>query len=158
MPNLQTPCQVPLYSFWVSFTYPLPILYPSFTFPSLFRVYTVAMAERVSRNWGGKRENSGRKRVALSDQEVRQLIRAAKKKKKETGISIADQVIDLIYAPKREVKPSQRIAALKLYYDQTVTAASESDVTTTNTNQPAIYLPEVKPDPATIKLVKAGNG
>lgn len=137
-----------------SFTHPLPILCR----PAVFWAYTTAMVERVSRNWGGKRENSGRKRVALSDQEVKALIRAAKKKKKETGISIADQVIALIYAPKREVKPSQRIAALKLYYDQTVTAASESDVTTTNANQPAIYLPEVKQDPATIKLVKAGNG
>lgn len=108
-------------------------------------------------NWGGKREGSGRKRTALSDQQVKKLLRAARLKEKETGKSIADQLMEVIYGSKVTVKVKERIAAIKVFYDQTVTSASESDVQVSKTLEPAIYLPKQKQDPSTIKLVKAGN-
>lgn len=106
-------------------------------------------------NRGGRREGSGRKRASISNQEVAKLIRAAKKKAKETGKSIADQLIDAIYAERGRL----RIAAVKVYYDQVVTAASEADVNVSKNDKPAIYLPEQKPDPANVvPMKKAGNG
>lgn len=115
------------------------------------------MATGPKEGWGGKRERSGRKRSALSDAQVTSLLRAAKKKEKETGISIADQLISLIYGSKRDVKVKERISAIKVFYDQTITTASESDVQVTKNNEPSIYLPEQRPDPAKLVAVVGGK-
>lgn len=109
---------------------------------------------QIMENRGGRREGSGRKRASISNQEVAKLIRAAKRKAKETGKSVADILIECIYNERGRI----RLAAVKTFYDQVVTAASEAEVRVRKANQPAIYLPESKPDPATIKLVKGANG
>jgi hypothetical protein len=108
-------------------------------------------------NWGGKREGSGRKRTGISDKEVRELLKSAKAYKKQTGESIADQLMKIIYRKKPGVKHKEVIAAVKVFFDQTVTSASEADVQVSKVQEPAIYLPKQKQDPSTIKLVKAGN-
>lgn len=106
-------------------------------------------------NRGGKREGSGRKRLSISDQEVTLLIRSAKRKQKETGESVADQLIKAIYNEKGRI----RVSAIKVFYDQVVSAVSESDVSVSKTDRPAIYLPEKKADPANVvPIKKAGNG
>jgi hypothetical protein len=107
-------------------------------------------------SWGGSRAGSGRKRAALSDAQVKKLLRAAKKKEKETGVSVADQLMSVIYG-KRDVKIKERIAAIKVFYDQTVTSASESDVSVTKQIEPSIYLPEPMADPAKLTTIQGGK-
>jgi hypothetical protein len=115
------------------------------------------MATGPKEGWGGKREGSGRKRSALSDAQVKKLLRAAKIKEKETGKSVADQLMAIIYGKKSEVKVKERIAAVKVFYDQTITSASEQDVNVTKNKEPSIYLPEQMPDPAKLVSIKGGK-
>lgn len=106
-------------------------------------------------NRGGRREGSGRKRISLSDDQVRKLIKAARKKEKETGISVADQLIAIIY--NRRANASIKASAIKIFYDQTVTRVSESDVNVKKNQEPSIYLPEPMPDPAKLVSIQGGK-
>lgn len=109
-------------------------------------------------NRGGHREGSGRKRASISNTEIAKLIRSAKKKAKETGRTIYDILIDTIYETGPRVKVKERLGAIKIYMESVITHATESEATVTKKNEPAIYLPQARPDPANIKLVKGANG
>ena len=114
--------------------------------------------QKNTRNWGGARGGSGRKRAGISNTEVAALLKALKAKKKETGKSIYDQLADIIYGCKRDVKVKERITAIKVAMEALITNAGGKDVRVTKVDGPTIYLPESKPDPANIKLVKGQNG
>lgn len=109
-------------------------------------------------NRGGRREGSGRKRMSISDGEVKKLIREFRKKEKETGVSVWGKLADIAYRIPRGTTVKEQTTAIKLFAECTISRVSESEATVTKKSGPAIYLPNKKPDPAEIKLVKAGNG
>ncbi len=112
----------------------------------------------LQENRGGKREGSGRKRVSISDTEVKKLLREFRKKEKETGVSIWGKLAEIAYRTARGATIKEQTTAIKLFAECVITRASESESTVMSKNEPAIYLPKSKPDPADIRLVKAGNG
>lgn len=124
---------------------------------AIFRVYDVPMSTGPKNAWGGKRDGSGRKRAAFSDAQVVALIRAAKKKEKDTGVSVADQLMRMIYGRRTAVSNKEKLTAIKLFYDQVVTVASETESHVTTSTEPAIYLPEQMPDPAKLVAVAGGK-
>jgi hypothetical protein len=110
-------------------------------------------------NRGGHREGSGRKRVSISDTEVKKLLREFRKKEKETGVSIWGKLADIAHGTTKGTTIKEQTTAIKLFAECVITRASESESTVKSESEPAIYLPEKKADPAEIKLVnKAGNG
>ena len=123
----------------------------------------------------GTRPGAGRKPVyVISEKEKKKLVKAAKKKAKETGKSLADVLLDLAYQ-----KDDKRTAlgAIRVYFEHTIVKNTEKDI---NLNQhqyagPNIYtindrgemvitkyggstigLPEMKPDPA-LAVVRRGK-
>jgi len=105
-------------------------------------------------NRGGVRPGAGAKpRVSLSDSEVKKLVRAAKKKAKETGKNVAAMLVELMYQTDDK---RTGLTAIKLYYDKVIIPHSTSEVETTKVTKPAIGLPPKKKDPA-LKLVKTGT-
>ena len=117
----------------------------------------MATGPKDVRNWGGKRDGSGRKRSSLSDAQVKQLLKAAKQQEKKTGKSVANILMDIIHGKKSEVKVKERIAAIKVFYDQTVTSVSESQVDVVKHQEPSIYLPQEMPDPANVVRIASGG-
>jgi len=126
---------------------------------------------------GGARPGAGRKPVyVISEKERKKLVKAANKKAKETGKSLADVLIDLAYQ-----KDDKRTAlgAIRIYLDHTITKATEKDINL-NDNQNAgptifktndrgervvtklgssrIFLPEQKPDPAKLVPINGNKG
>ncbi|MHB8123157.1 MAG: hypothetical protein ACYDG4_13485 [Desulfuromonadaceae bacterium] len=118
------------------------------------------MAQTVE-NRGGERAGSGRKRMSISDGEVKKLLREFRKKEKETGISPWGKLAEIAYrdgTAKRATIKEQTVA-IKLFAECVITRASESETTVTKNDKPAIYLPEQRTDPANVvPIKKAGNG
>lgn len=115
----------------------------------------MATGPKKVENRGGARPGSGRKRTRLSDDQVHKLIKAAVKKERETGISVGDRLIGIIY--NNRATNAEKIAAIKAFYDHTITKASESDVNVTKFQEPAFYLPESLPDPAKVVVIAGGK-
>lgn len=124
--------------------------------------------------WGGKREGSGRKPAyMLTDNQVKAMLRTAKKRAKDEDKTIDDVLLDIIYnrqayeLEKRggkvdivlEVPPKDRLAAIKIFKEFTIGKRIESKSETHNYQHkgPAIGLPPMDEDPA-LKVVKGGKG
>lgn len=109
-------------------------------------------------NRGGRRPGAGRKKVTLSQSQINKMIKAAKKRAKETGRTLDDILLDFAYGlvDEKEVDNKDRLAAIKLYKDFTISKHSEKDVNITDNRGPKIGLPARKPDPA--KLVGIDGG
>jgi hypothetical protein len=87
----------------------------------------------MSDNRGGKRPGAGRKPIyEISDRELKQLVKAAKKKAKETGKSLADVLIELAYQidDKRTA-----LQALRVYFERVIIKSTERDINITPDNQ-----------------------
>ena len=100
-------------------------------------------------NRGGKRPGAGRKPTpGVSDRQVKAMLRVAAKLKRETGVSIDEILVRLIYSGKSKVM--EKLAAIRLFKDYTMARTSQvnMDVVKHETG-PGIYLPEEQPDPAT---------
>ena len=81
----------------------------------------------ISDNRGGKRIGAGRKPIyEISDSELKQLVKAAKKKAKETGKSLADVLMGLAYQidDKRTA-----LQALRVYFERVIVKNTEKDIT-----------------------------
>ena len=105
---------------------------------------------------GGYRPGSGRPRVEISDAEIKKLLREAKKKERETGKPIYAILMELAYGQADNASPKDQIAAIRLYIDAVVSRAQQRDIKVTTLQEPAVYLPEQKPDPAKIVPIAAG--
>lgn len=120
--------------------------------------------------WGGKRGGSGRKpRYMLTEYQVGKMLRTAKKRAKDEGKSIDDILLDIIYnfhAVEVENKKGQieimldvptrdRLAAVKVFKDFTMTKHTEKDINVRDYRAP-VRLPERRPDPA--KLIPIDGG
>lgn len=99
---------------------------------------------------GGTRANAGRPRIEISDYEVKKLLKAARKKEKETGKSVYDILMDMIYSGREK----ERGPGLRMFLDTVISRSKQQDVKVTTTNAPAVYLPEQRPDPAKLEVVK----
>jgi len=105
-------------------------------------------------NRGGARPGSGPKpQYQLSEKEVKLLVKAMRKKAKETGMHISDKLADLIY---QDADKRTALAAMKLYYDKVIVSVSEKDVNIKQTTAPAIGLPPKQKDPA-LKVMQGGK-
>lgn len=103
-------------------------------------------------NTGGSREGAGRKRIASrwSDVFKRGLIKAIKAKHKETGKSIQEVIVEILYASYQQ--PKDRIAAYKAISDALVERSSHKTVEEHKHTYAPVILPPMKDDPATIDM------
>ncbi len=99
--------------------------------------------------WGGKRANqTGRPpKYMLTDYQIEQMHKKAKKYAKEQGKTIDEILLDIIYFTGR-TETREKLAAIKLFKDYTMQKSTEKDVNINVNQGPVIGLPEVRPDPA----------
>ena len=99
---------------------------------------------------GGKREGSGRKPETLSQTQVKAMLAAAKRRAKLESQTIDDILLDFIYAKSKgincEVPIRDRLAAIKIYKDFTMSKVTEQHQEVTINKGPVIGLPEMKPE------------
>ena len=110
------------------------------------------MTETVKKQWGGARQGAGGPRKTLSQKRIDDLMRLARKAKRETGKGPEDLLFDVMYARGdfKNVTLIQRNKAIETYLRHTMPTTSEQNVKVTKREAPAVYLPEQKPDPAAI--------
>ena len=104
--------------------------------------------EKNNNKWGGKRSGSGRKpKYMLTENQIKTMMKKARKREKETGKSIDDLLLDVIYyTGKNEVR--DKLAAIKLFKDYTMQKTSEKDVNVNINHGPKVGLPPMREDPA----------
>jgi hypothetical protein len=124
-------------------------------------------------SWGGKREGSGRKPAyMITDNQVKAMLKTAKKRAQEEGKTIDDVLMDIIYNRQAyevekprgkvelviEVPPKDRITAIKVFKEYTIGKRIEKESHNHNYQHegPAIGLPPMREDPA-LKIVKSGK-
>jgi len=105
-----------------------------------------AHAGRVTKQGsGGARQGSGRKPlIDFSEKQVKELVRAAAKKKRETKQSVGDLLMDLCYSETERT----RLAALKIFYDKVAVGQRDGAGLGKTINNNLIVLPAVNQDPA----------
>lgn len=99
------------------------------------------MQPKKQENRGGARANSGPKALGVPECEKASLVQAVKKMSKALGKTPGDIVAELLFEP--DLKPTNRIAILKLYYD-IVAPPAKAEVNIQNNTGPTIGLPETK--------------
>ena len=110
---------------------------------------------RKPSNWGGVRPGSGRKPAyMLTDNQIKAMLRTAKKKAKEEGKALDDILLDIAYDPK---DPKVQLAAIKLFKEFTMSKHTEKDINVNHNQGPKIGLPEMKRDPAKLIQIKGGS-
>lgn len=104
---------------------------------------------------GGAREGAGRKSTAaISDSEIRSLIRASRKAAKEHDKTIGDVLMDHIY----HGKAKESLTGIKLFYDNLVSRVQGRGLAPEPGESP-IKLPAINPDPAkVVPLPKKAEG
>lgn len=112
--------------------------------------------------WGGKRDGSGRKnRWSVTETQVKEMLRDARKRAKLEGKKIDDILLDIIYARSggapAHVETKDRLAAIKIFKEYSMGKHSEQNVTFQKIEGPKIFLPEMRPDPAKVKMLPEGN-
>ena len=100
---------------------------------------------------GGSRPGAGRPKVfkSFSDAVKKDFLKAAKDKAKETGRTLGQVVIGLIYD--ENIQDSVRIAALKAWAEVVVVKESKQTVEEHRFSGPSICLPPMLPRPDRIK-------
>ena len=128
-----------------------------------------------SGGWGGKRPGSGRKPAyMLTDNQIKSMLREAKKRSKLEGMSLDVVLLDIAYGiySGREVKLvtatgiskkvfldstiKEALTAIKLYKEMTMAKISEQHVDVTTSEGPRIGLPPAKADPA-LEVIEGGK-
>ena len=115
----------------------------------------MAGKSKNTNRWGGKRPGSGRKPAyMLTDNQIKAMLRAVRKKAKAEGETLDDVLIDIAYHDKDTGK---RLAAIKLFKEFTMSKHTEKDINITDTRGPKVGLPEMKPDPAKLIAIEGGK-
>ncbi len=105
-------------------------------------------------NRGGRRANqTGRPRIEISDREVKKLLKAARKKEQESGKSVYDILMEMIYSGNER----ERAPGLRLYLDAVISKSKQQDVKVTDNRAPSVFLPEQRPDPAKMVAIAGGK-
>ena len=92
---------------------------------------------------GGKRQGSGRKSYNVSEREKKKLLSCARTIQKNTGMSVGDILMRMIYG---KVSENIKLAALKLYYE-IVTVKEGYQTVEKYDYGPTIGLPPLKEKP-----------
>ena len=95
-----------------------------------------------SRGWGGARPGAGRKPETLSVRQVKAMLEAAEKKAAETGKTVDELLLDVIYD--KETSTKDFLAAVKLFKDKTMAQITEGGDADRDLG-PAFFLPEKHP-------------
>ena len=105
-------------------------------------------------NTGGAREGSGRKKTASlwSDAFKSGLVRAMKKMRRETGLTMQEVMLSLFRAP--ETSTRDRIHIYKAVSDAMVEKISHKTVDETKRIIKPLLLPTMKEDPARLDMRK----
>jgi hypothetical protein len=96
---------------------------------------------------GGSRPGAGRPKMFknFSDAVKKDFLKAAKEKAKETGQTLGQVVVGLIYD--ENIQDSVRIAALKAWAEVVVVKESKQTIEERRFNGPVIGLPPIMPRP-----------
>lgn len=107
------------------------------------------MATGPKGKWGGARAGAGKK-PQISEREFKGLLKAIKAQAKEKGYTWQE------WFAKQMLSSDKGHSArfTKMFMDQLKVRVTESNVTINDNRGPSVYLPEEKPDPAKIALVK----
>jgi len=89
----------------------------------------------------------------LTDNQIKAMLRTAKKKAKDEGKALDDILLDIAYDPK---DPKVQLAAIKLFKEFTMSKHTEKDININDKTGPKIGLPEMRPDPAQLISIKGG--
>lgn len=92
---------------------------------------------------GGARKGAGRKPYSMDEQMRKGVIKAYKKRAKETGISFGDLLMNLVYGAEKE---KDRIKASELFMNLICPKKSQVEIED-KTIRPTIYLPEKEEKP-----------
>jgi hypothetical protein len=102
----------------------------------------------TSNNWGGARLGSGRKNLSISQQQVKEMLKASKTwKVRAKGITMDDILMQIIYAPSYQgenIKISERLAAIKIFKEYTMAKVSEQNQNINIHQGPIIGLPPIR--------------
>jgi hypothetical protein len=112
--------------------------------------------------WGGKRPGSGRKSTfELNEEQLKEYLCEVKKLCKEKGVSpisflfsVMNNELDGVQGGV-ELKSRVMTAITLLKFNQL--NIKQENINITDTRGPAIYLPEMKPDPAKLIPIKGGK-
>ena len=115
----------------------------------------MAGKSKNANRWGGKRPGSGRKPAyMLTDNQIKAMLRSARKKAKAEGKTLDDVLLNIAYDTKDTGK---QLAAIKLFKEFTMSKHTEKDINITDTRGPKVGLPEMKPDPAKLIAIEGGK-
>lgn len=105
-------------------------------------------------NRGGKRAGAGRPRQTktVSEKVKKGWIIAARKIKKEKGMSIEEIALRMLLDP--DIQDTVKASIIKIYNDALIVKTSETTQHVDHTHGPAVGLPPVREDPAKLKVVK----
>ncbi len=92
----------------------------------------------MKENRGGVRPGQGRKPIELSDREKKQLIKAARAKERETGRTVWDILIQLIYEGLSE---KTQLTAIRIYQDAVI--SKQQHTTVEKRQYGLVILPEI---------------
>lgn len=108
-------------------------------------------------NRGGKREGAGRKKSALSINQLNELLKKSRKYARDHKITVEEILLDLIYGKSQDPDfgDKGRLAAIKLYMDRVYVDIKEGGAADQALGGPALYLPEKRPDPANEPVLNA---
>lgn len=109
---------------------------------------------KKTENRGGVRENAGRKPETLSVLQVRAMLERAEAKAKQYSKTLDDVLLDIAYSP--EEKTADKLAAIKIFKTHTMAKLNEGGETDVALG-PGIFLPEQRPDPATLHVLPGGK-
>ena len=101
--------------------------------------------------WGGTRPGAGRKKDTYSAQQIRKMLKLAKKYAKKYKKTVDDVILEFIY--NEELPTTHRVASIKLWKEITMPKISEGGATEQALG-PGIYLPNEKPDPSVVVPIK----
>lgn len=109
--------------------------------------------EKITK-WGGKRAGAGRKPKYMStDYQIRQMMRTARRKARETGKTLDDVILEIAYGEIKGVTVANQIAAIRLFKENTMAKRSEQDIHVTKKSGPVIGLPPIKGEDPALKIV-----
>lgn len=105
-------------------------------------------------NRGGAREGAGRKPETLSVRQVKAMLDRAAEHAEKNRKTIDDILLEIAYSS--EEKTADKLAAIKIFKTHTMAKLNEGGETDVALG-PGIFLPEQRPDPATLHVLPGGK-
>lgn len=108
--------------------------------------------------WGGKRPGAGRKPAyMLTENQIAAMLRTARNRAKTLGKTIDEVLLDVIYAAEDKSTVRDKLAAIRLFKEFTMSKQSEQNINVTQKVGPRIGLPPVKGEDPALKIMSGGK-